>query len=144
MLYRRNISPSSFANHLHLDLIACSSCQIQMIATWNNSTPLQCYCFVPSHQPPDLLGAAVALQPMTRIVPIERQQKRANFLLDPVPKYGYNFAASPVAVIRQELTAAKIDAKSIFSTSWTRRSRNPLSGKKSSVSQSQSQLQRNS
>ncbi|VCU39158.1 Bgt-20046, partial [Blumeria graminis f. sp. tritici] len=46
-------------------------------------------------QATDLLQAAVALQPMTGIVPIESQEKRTNFLLGPVPKYGYNSSGSP-------------------------------------------------
>ena len=64
---------------------------------------------------------------MTGIIPIERQEKRTNLLLGPVLKYGYNSSGSPEALtdadIRQELAGAKIDTESIFSISWTRRSR---------------------
>ena len=77
-------------------------------------------------QTPELMQAAIALQAATGVVPIERQEKRENFLLSPVPKYGYNASGSPEALsdsdIREELAAAKIDVKSIFSISWTRNS----------------------
>lgn len=78
-----------------------------------------------SDQAPELMQAVLALQPATGVVPIERQEKRENFL-SPVPKYGYNASGSPEALsvvdIREELAAAKIDTKSIFSISWIRNS----------------------
>ncbi|KAI0996573.1 hypothetical protein K3495_g11609 [Podosphaera aphanis] len=39
---------------------------------------------------PDLLLAAEKLQMLLGNVPLERQEKRINFPLGPVPKYGYN------------------------------------------------------
>ena len=41
----------------------------------------------------DHLQVAVALQPMTRIIPIEKQENCANLLLGPVPKNVNNFSA---------------------------------------------------
>ncbi|KAI0993147.1 hypothetical protein K3495_g15037 [Podosphaera aphanis] len=76
---------------------------------------------------PDLLLAAEKLQPLLGNVPLERQEKRINFLLGPVPKYGYNAHGAREDLtfdeIRQELADAKVDPKSIFAMSWTHRSR---------------------
>ena len=46
------MSPSAFVIDLHLDLNECCNCHIQMIATWNNSTPHLSYCFGPSQYVP--------------------------------------------------------------------------------------------
>ncbi|KAI0994855.1 hypothetical protein K3495_g13327, partial [Podosphaera aphanis] len=76
---------------------------------------------------PDLLLAAEKLQPLLGNVPLERQEKRINFLLGPVPKYGYNAHGAREDLtfdeIRQELADAKVDPKSIFAMTWTHRSR---------------------
>ena len=77
-------------------------------------------------QAQDLLEAANDLKPITGEVLMERQEKRLNYLLFPVPKYGYNAWGNCEALtydeIQQELETEKISSESIYAMSWTRRS----------------------
>ena len=63
-------------------------------------------------QAQELLEAAKDLKPITGEAPMERQEKRINYLLGPIPKYGYNSWGNREALtyqeIRQELEAEKI------------------------------------